>query len=167
MADVILGPAGSVVLVDLDICVKTGQVTDQRAVIGGRTTPTWVTVLLVFTVIGFLFAQAMTSRRYRVDLPFSHAVHDRWRTTRRLAWIAAVAGAGALIIAGTSGTTHGSLWVGAGVALVAVALVVGTVNTVRNNVGVRVTRDDELVLTRAHPAFVEAARGAVLEPLVR
>jgi hypothetical protein len=167
MADVILGPAGSNVLVDLDICVKTGQSTNERVTLRGQTTPAWITVLLLFTIIGFLFASAMTSRRYRVTLPFSHVVHDRWRNNRRLLWIVGLAGAGALIAATTFGSSYAGLWVGVGTAFIAGAVIMGTANAMRNNVGVHLTRDNELVLTRAHPAFTEAVRAAQIGPLSR
>jgi hypothetical protein len=167
MADVILGRAGSTVLVDLDICVKTGQVTNQRVTLRGQTTPAWVTILLLFTIIGFLLASGMTSRRYRVTVPFIHAIHDRWRTNRRLARAVGIAGAGALIAAATFGSSYSGLWLGVGIAFISVALVAGTANSVINNVGVRLTRDDDLLLTGAHPAFVQAVREATVEPLAR
>jgi hypothetical protein len=166
MADVILGPAGAFVLVDLGICAKTGEVTNERAVLGGRTRPAWVTVLLVFSVIGFLFADAVTSRRYRVDLPFSHAAHGRWRDRRRLAWAVGLVGAGSLVLA-ASGTAGGGVPAVAGAAAIAGALVLGVVNAVRNSMGVRLTRGDQLLLTRAHPAFARAAEVALIEPLDR
>lgn len=158
MADVILGRAGSTVLIDLDICVKTGQVTSQRVTLRGQTTPAWVTILLLFTIIGYLLAGAM---------PFTHALHDQWRKNRRLAWAVGLAGIGALIAAATIGNRYSGLWVGTGVAFMAGGLVIGTANAIRNNVGIHMTRDDELVLTRAHPAFVQAVRAAAVEPLAR
>jgi len=72
-----------------------------------------------------------------------------------------------LIAAATFGTDYSGLWVGVGLAFIAGGLILGTVNGMRNNVGVHVTRDNELVLTRAHPAFTEAVRAASIEPLVR
>jgi hypothetical protein len=166
MADVILGRAGSAVLVDLDTCVKTGQVTSQRVTLRGHTTPAWITVLLLFTVIGFLLAGAMTSRRYRVTLPFAHAVHDRWRKNRRWAWAVGLTGAAALVTA-TTRHGHADVWVGIGLAFIAGSIVIGIANAIRNNVGIHMTRDDDLVLTRAHPAFVQAVRAASVEPLAR
>jgi hypothetical protein len=167
MPDVILGRAGSTVLVDLDVCVKSGVATRQRVTLRGQTTPAWVSVLLLFTVIGYLFAGAMTSRRYRVTLPFAHAVHDRWRRNRRLGWAFGLAGVGALLVAATIGDDYVGLCVGVGLAFIAGGLAIGTTNALTNNVGIHMTRDNELVLTRAHPAFVRAAHGASVEPLVR
>lgn len=48
---------------------------------------------------------------------------------------------------------------------ISVAVIGGTVNAAANNVGVRLTRDQELVLTRAHPVFVQAVREAIAEPI--
>jgi hypothetical protein len=160
MADVVLGRAGDTVLVDLDICVKTGQVTKQRVTLRGRTTPGWVIVLLFLTIIGFLFVSAMTSRRYRVTLPFSHEIYDRWRNYRRLAWVVGLIGVGTLVAAATSATNEAGPWVVTGLSLTAGALLIGTINAVRNFVGFRVSRDGELLLTGAHPAFVAATRAA-------
>ncbi len=165
--DVILGRAGDIVLVDLDVCVKSGVATQQRVTLSGQTTPAWVTVLLLFTVIGFLFAGAMTSRRYRVTLPFTHAIHDRWRRRRRLGWSLGLAGLGAVFVAATVGDGHAGLWVGAGLALTAGGVGMGSTNALMNNVGIHMTRDSELVLTRAHPAFVRAARGASIQSSAR
>lgn len=170
MLDVILGRAGSSVLVDLNVCVKTGVATNQRVTLSGQTTPAWVTVLLLFTVIGYLFAGAMTSRRYRVTVPFTHAIHDRWRKNRRLAWAVGLAGAGALLLAATIGDNYADLWVGAGLAFLAGSVAIGTNNALTNNVGIHMTRDNELVLTRAHPGFVSGGTrriGRALGPLTR
>ena len=150
-------------LVDLDVCVKSGVATKQRVTLRGQTTPAWVSFLLLFTVIGYLFAQAMTSRRYRVTLPFAHAIHDRWRRNRRLGWAVGLTGTGALVVATTVGHGYAGLWAGAGLAFIVGGVVIGTTNALVNSVGIHMTRDDELVLTRAHPAFVRAARGASVE----
>lgn len=164
MADVILGRAGSTVLVDLDTCVKTGATTTQRVTLRGSTTPGWITALLLLTVIGFLIATAITSRRYRVTLPFSHTVHDRWRQNRRLAWSAGLAGGAALLVAATRADDDAGLWVGAGIAFVAGGVAIGTTNALRHHVGIRVNGDNELVVTRAHANFAHAVRAATVEP---
>jgi hypothetical protein len=165
VADVILGRAGSTVLVDLDICVKTGRATKQRATLRGSTTPAWVTVLLLFSIVGFLIASSMTSRRYRVTLPFTHAVHDRWSSNRRLGWVVGLAGAGVLVAAATIGDRFAGVLVGIGLVLLAGGAAIVISNSLRNNVGIRMTRRGDLVVTRAHPLFVEAVRAAVTEPL--
>lgn len=167
MADVLLGRVGADVDVDLDVCAKTGETTDQRVTMRGTTTPGWVLVLLLFTVIGFLLAQVMTSRRYSVTLPFVHRVHDRWKRTWLLAWAVGVVGVGAVIAAATDSGGEAGLWGGVGIALIAAALVGGTINSSVNGLGVRATRSDDLVLTRAHPAFARAVAAASVESAQR
>ncbi|ROR90907.1 hypothetical protein [Nocardioides aurantiacus] len=165
MADVVLGRAGSPVLVDLNVCAKTGRRTSDRVERRGSTMPAWVTLLLLFTVVGFLLAGAMTSRSYRVTLPLEHAVHDRWRRNRRLAWAVSLVGAGAFVWAESGGTAADGLWGGVGLALFLAGLVGGTVNSTMNNVGFRMTRQDDLVLTRAHDNFARAVAAATVEAM--
>lgn len=162
-----MGRAGSAVLVDLDVCVKTGRVTHDRVTLRGQTTPAWVTLLLLFTIVGFFIAGLMSSRRYRVTLPFSHEVHDRWRNNRRLAWLVALIGVVALMAGSTLGNDYAGLLVGSGIAFMAGGVALGTVNAVSNNVGIRMTRDEDLVLTGAHSAFVKAVNAASREPQMR
>lgn len=165
MPDVTLGPAGSAIVVDLDVCVKSGVATAHRVTVRGQATPAWVTVLLLFTVVGYLFAGAMTSRGYRVTLPFSHSVHDRWRNNRRIARGAGAVGTAAVVAAAFVGDGMTGLVLGVGLAFVAGGFVLGVANALRNNVGFYLTRDGELVLTRAHRAFARAVRGASVERL--
>lgn len=165
MADVTLARAGSAVLVDLDVCVKTGVSTNNRVTLRGHTTPAWVTLLLLFSIIGFLIAGSMTSRRYRVTIPFSRPVHDRWRSNKALAWLAGLAGAGALVASLSVGGDPASLLVGGGVVLLGGGAAIGAWNAWTNNVGIHVSHDGDLVLTRAHPAFAKAVRTASIEKL--
>lgn len=167
MADVVLGRAGSTVLVDLDVCAKTGQTTSQRVRLRGSTTPGWVTVLLLLTVVGFLLASTMTARRYDVTAPMDRAAHARWRRNRRVALLIGIGGAGAVVVAATDLGGASAFWGVTGIALVAVALVGGTINGTLNGLGFRTTRGDDLVLTRAHPAFAQAVAAASVEPVLR
>ncbi|WP_148615223.1 hypothetical protein [Nocardioides rubriscoriae] len=90
MADVVLGRAGDTVVVDLDVCAKTGRATGHRVRFRGSTMPGWVVVLLLFTVVGFLLASTMTSRRYVVTVPLAASAHARWRRYRRVALLVAL-----------------------------------------------------------------------------
>lgn len=164
MADVIIGRAGTAVLVDLDVCVKTGRTTTQRVTLRGHTTPPWVMFVLLFSIIGFLIAGTMASRRYRVTVPFMPDLHARWRANRNLAWVAGIAGSVAIVAASTIGSQYAGVLVGVAVALIGGSAVLGTSNSTINNVGVRMSRDHDLVLTRVHPAFVAAVRTASVEP---
>lgn len=154
----VLGRTGSSVVIDPDVCVKTGVRTDHRVLLRGETTPSWISVLLLFTVVGYLLASAMSSRPYRVTVPFSERIWRRWRTNRRLAYAGGLIGVGTLVASAVSGTYAGGLWLGVGLAFIIGAIVAGAVNAWTNNVGIRATRDDDLVLTRVSPAFAEAVR---------
>lgn len=164
MSEVALGRAGSTVLVDLEVCAKTGRTTNQRVTLRGSTTPDWVVILLAFTVVGFLLASAMTSRRYHVTLPLRRETYLRWKRNKLVAWMAGIGGAGALIAAATDFVGGAGSWFGiGGVALVVAALVGGAVNGRVYGLGLRMTRDDELILMHAHPAFARAVSAAGVE----
>jgi hypothetical protein len=112
MANVVLGRSGSHVVVASEICVKSGIRTTERVIIRGSTIPGWVNVLLFFTVIGWLIASRMTSRRYRIDLPFTHAIHGRWRRIRRIAWLLGLVGVGGTIWAAQADVEHAGMLLG-------------------------------------------------------
>lgn len=167
MADVTLPWAAEKVVVDLDTCIKTGRTTNETVTLRGSTTPLWITVLLVVSVFGYLLATSMTKRRYELTVPFTHAAYDHWDTRQRRAWIVGLAG---IALVGVGLVTGGSAaWPLAltGLALVAGGAVYGISNTHAHTVGVRVTRHNDLVIVRTHPAFAEAVRTAQVEPLLR
>jgi hypothetical protein len=154
---VVVGNAGDEYLViDSDICLKSGRRTSDRVTLRGGTTPSWVNVLLLFSVIGWVFASGMSTRRYRMQVPFSHAIHARWRRWSRVAWVVGVGGLGATIWAAAAGVQVEWMLLCVGVA----ALGMGLGNASMNNVGVRENRDNELVLTRVHPTAAAAIKRA-------
>lgn len=161
MAEVILGRAGRAV-VDSPLCAKTGRPTTQRVILRGSAMPTWVNFLFVFSFVGMLLAGAATSRRYVVDLPFSREAHDKWRRTKRAAWAIGLVGGATIVLATSRGGS--SLVLLVGVALAVVGVVVGVVNSSEGNVGVGLTRDNDLILTRVHPAFVASLRAGETQP---
>ena len=164
MSEVALGRAGSAVLVDLDVSAKTGRTTNQRVTLRGSTTPGWVVVLLAFTIVGFLLASAMTPRRYDVTLPLEREVYTRWKRNKVVAWVLGLCGAGALISTANALAAGAGSWVAVGgIALVVTALVGGGVNARVNGLRLRMTRDDELILMHAHPAFGRAVSAAGVE----
>lgn len=165
MAEVVLGPAGSRVDVDLGTCAKSGRPTAYRVEFRGSTTPGWVGLLLLVSVVGFLFASSMTSRRYRVTLPFTHELHERWRRGRRMAWAFAAVGVVVIVAAAAIGGDAAVPGVAVGVGLMTVAMVGGVVNAVRHGIGFRMTRDQELVVTGVHPAFAREVAAASVAPL--
>lgn len=155
---------GRSVDVDIDVCAKTGEPTRERVTLRGSTTPPWVTVLLLLTVVGFLLATVMLARRFEVRLPFTHAAYDRWR--RRVRWSWAIGALGvAMVFAGTALDPPAPLvWTVAGVVVLVGALAFGITSSVRHQVAVR-QRGDDLVVTRCHPAFVAAVQGASTAPV--
>lgn len=157
--------SGGTVDLPVHVCVKTGLATRRRVTLRGHTLPAWVNVLMLFSFLSFLIAGSNSSRHYRVTLPFSRAAHGRWRMNKWLAWFAGSAGAGALVGALTIGVDYAGLLAGTGAALLLGAVALGAVNAALNTIGIRLTRDGDLVLTGVHPAFVEALRSAMVEPV--
>ena len=157
MARVVVGQVGTEVVVRSDRCVKSGVATSQRVIIRGSTTPAWVNVLLIFTVIGWLFATGMASRRYRVELPFRHDLYDRWRRVRRVAWLLGVLGGVLTLWAMNADVDRAAMFLAISVA----GLTLGVTNALVHNVGVSQVGDNGLVLTRVHPVAAAAiAEGA-------
>ncbi len=134
----------------------------------GSTIPSWVNLLLLVSIVGYLFVGGMTSRRYRVTLPFVHARYAHWVRNKMLVLLAGAIGIGAVIAAAVV-EDEGLVGVllGFGLAVSLAAVVLGTINSWRNHVGFYVSREGDLVLTRAHPAFAEAIQGALTEPIAR
>jgi len=153
----VVGNAGDEYLViDSDVCLKSGRRTSDKVTLRGGTTPSWVNVLLLFSIFGWVFASGMSTRRYRMQVPFSHAIHARWRRWSRVAWVVGVGGLGATIGAAAAGVQVEWMLLCVGVA----ALGMGLGNASMNNVGVRENRDNELVLTRVHPTAAAAIKRA-------
>lgn len=167
MSTVRLGRTGSTVVVDLGVCVKTGRPTRGTVTLRGTTTPPWVSFLLLVTVVGYLFTSAMASQGFKVTLPYTHAVYDRWQQGRRLASTLGLVGIAGLVAALVTDSRYAGVWVGMTLAVIAVAVVLGVVNARRNGVGIVATRHDDLLVTHVHPAFVAAVRRSAVEPLVR
>ena len=145
MAQIAIGRVGSDVVLASDVCVKTGLPTSERVTIRGATVPSWIHALLVFTFLGWVFANAAASRRYRISVPFRHDAYNRWRRVRSLAWI--LGGAGIVLTVGSlrAGVSDG----GAFLCLSAGALVLGVANGLLGTIGVR-QHGDRLVVTRVH-----------------
>jgi hypothetical protein len=167
MSKVKIGRAGSTVVVDLDVCVKTGLPTRGTVTLRGSTTPPWVGFLLLVTVIGYLFANVVASKKFQVTLPYTHVVYDRWQKGRQLAYVLGLAGVAGLVLAVVTSSRSVGLWAAMPVVVIAAALVIGIVNGRRNGVGIAATRHDDLILTRVHPAFAAAVRESMVEPLIR
>lgn len=156
MARVAIGRVGTTVDVATGVCVKTGRPTTQQVTIRGATTPGWVDFLVIFSFLSWLVATSGSSRRYRVDVPFLHEVHDRWRRRNRLAWLVGGGGFVLAVISVVSGKELAGLFLG----MAAAGLALGVANALIDNVGVRQNRAGELVLTRVHQAAADAIADA-------
>ena len=159
MAEIAIGRVGSEVVVPGGVCVKTGVRTREFVVIRGSTRPAWVHVLLLFTVLGWMFASSMASRRYRVEVPFQHRAWDRWNRIRWVAWGVGTGSVVAAYGASAAGVPHS----GAPLCLTLGALLLGVGNGLVHTVGFR-QRHDLLVMTRVHPDAIAAIMAAVTVP---
>ncbi len=135
------------------ICVKTGEPTEDVLRVRGSAAPEWTTVMIVFGLLAWLAAQTMSSRRYNIVLPFDSAVLKRYRQWRRAAWSCAGLGVVLTVVAAGLASDYASIPLLIAL-LVAVAMGVG--NEWANSVGVRLSREGSLVLTRVHPRFAAA-----------
>jgi hypothetical protein len=153
MASVVLGRVGSDVVVPTDLCVKSGIATDQRVILRGSTTPGWVHVLLLFTIIGWLFASSMASHRFRAEVPFLHHRHELYRRGYLIASGLSVFGVVASVLAAVVGWSYPASYL-----LFTVAgLVFGGLNSWLTMVGFH-EREGFLLMTRVHPAAAAAIR---------
>jgi hypothetical protein len=158
MAAVVIGPVGGDVVVPGGVCVKTGARTPQYVIMRGSTTPGWVSFMILFTFIGWLWASSMASRRFRVEVAFLHEAYDRWNRIRRIAWI--IGSLGVMLACWTSvaDIPHAAAFL----SLTAGGLVLGVGNALLNTVGF-VQRGDLLMMTRVHPDAVAAIRAGQAE----
>ncbi|WP_418063470.1 hypothetical protein [Pimelobacter simplex] len=156
MAAVVIGRVGTDVVVPGEVCVKTGVRTREFVVLRGSTTPPWVHVLLIVTIVGWLWASAMAARRYRVEVPFVHRHWDRWRSIRRAALLLGLVGVILACWASVAGVPHSAAFLG----LTVGAVVLGVGNSLVNTVGVT-QRGDLLLLTRVDPDAVVAIRAGM------
>ncbi|XBB69692.1 hypothetical protein ABFU82_10395 [Nocardioides sp. WV_118_6] len=156
MAAVVIGHVGGEIAVPGEVCVKTGIRTREFVVLRGSTTPPWVNVLIVFTVIGWLWASSMAARRYRVEVPFLHRHWDRWRRIRRTAVLVALIGVILACWASVAGIPHSAAFL----SLTVGGIALGIGNSLLNTVGLT-QRGDLLLLTRVHPDAVVAIRAGL------
>lgn len=161
MARVVIGRVGEDVVLGADVCVTSGVLTNQRIIMRGSTTPGWVHLLLIFTIIGWIFAQSMASTRFRAEVPFLHARHDLWRRGYRVAWALGLAGVGGAIAGSFAGIEYAGMCLWATLA----AVLFGIGNGLLTTVGFTQGHGGELVMTRVHPDAAAAIRRARVEAL--
>jgi hypothetical protein len=120
--------------------------------------------MIVFGIFAWLVAQTMSSRRYNVLLPFDSAVLRRHRKWRRATWSCAGLGVVLPVVAAGLGSDYASLPL---LVALLVAVATGVGNEWANSVGVRLSRDGSLVLTRVHPRFAAAVPEGERDRLLR
>lgn len=155
MASVVIGRTGDDVVVPGGVCVKSGQPTRQFVIMRGSTTPAWVHVLLVFTIIGWIFASSMASTRFRAEVPFLHRRYELYRRGFLVAFGLAVFGVVAAILGAVLGADHAEAWL----LVTLTGVLFGVGNGLLTTVGFH-ERDGLIVMTRVHPAAVAAIRAA-------
>jgi hypothetical protein len=135
------------------VCAKTGVACDGLVKDTLRVVPRWVSALAILLIVPYLVGRLYTGRKLEAKLPIAPARIARIRRMVQAAWIALVVGAAGFMA---------SLFGAGGVA--AIAFLVGVVAYIvivyvgdQMWVGARPgDRDDEVVLTRVHPAFAAA-----------
>lgn len=120
--------------------------------LSGTAAPGWTWATIVFGLFAWLFVSSMSSRRYVLVLPWCAAVARRYRSWRRAGWVMVASGPVLAVAATAWGSSSGSALLSA--SLVGVVVVVG--NEWRNSVGVRLSPESRLVVTRVHPDFARA-----------
>jgi hypothetical protein len=134
------------------VCVKTGTPTADVLTIRGSAAPAWSWFMIVFGFLPWLFASVASSKPYALEVPMHAAVWRRHRQTRRAAWILFVAGVLLTIVATVQGAANSAFLLFP--SLLGMAVYAG--NEWLNTVGVQLTRDGGLLLTRVHPGFKQA-----------
>ena len=134
------------------VCVKTGTPTADVLTIKGSAAPSWSWFMIIFGFLPWLVASLARSKRYTIRVPMRAAVWRRHRTIRRAAFIAFVAGLVLAIVATVQGRDNSAILLFP--SFVAMAVYAG--NEWFNTIGVQLTRDGGLLLTRVHPDFQRA-----------
>ena len=134
------------------VCVKTGTPTADVLTIRGSAAPGWSWFMIVFGFLPWLVANLATSKRYVIEVPMRAVVWKRHRALRRAALYLFVTGVAFAIIATTQGWQNSAILLIP--AFAGLALYAG--NEWSNTIGVYLTRDGGLLLTRVHPGFKQA-----------
>ncbi|WP_457256577.1 hypothetical protein [Pedococcus sp. P5_B7] len=134
------------------VCVKTGIPTADVLTIKGSAAPGWSWVMIVFGFLPWLFASLASSKSYEIQVPMQAAVWRRHRRVRRAAFVLFVVGVTLAIIATTQGRQNSAFLLFP--AFVGLAVYAG--NEWFNTIGVHLSRDGGLLLTRVHPEFERA-----------
>ena len=134
------------------MCVKTGVPTADTLTIKGRAEPGWTGAMLLFGFFAYLLARSGSSKAYEIIVPFRQDAFARYRRWRRASWTLAASGVLLACGAAFAGYPTAHLLLG----LTVLGLAAALVNDLVNAVGVRLSREGTLVLTRVNPAFRDA-----------
>ena len=137
------------------VCVKTGVPTSDTVELRGYGTAPWTGPMIVFGFAAWVLASVMSSQAYAVTVPMRAEVVRRHRAWRRASSLLVGAGLVLAVAAAWNGRDDAYVLLLASVVGMALALA----NEGGNAVGVQLSRDGGLTLTRVHPRF----RRAVLE----
>ena len=134
------------------VCVKTGVPTQESVRLTGTAAPAWTGAMIFFGLFAWLVASWMTSRRYEIVVPFRNQVFQRYCKWRRAGRVLIVLGPLMAVVAAVSARDNAFLLLGVSV----LGLAFTAANEWANAVGVRLSRDGGLLLTRVHPNFERA-----------
>ena len=142
------------------VCVKTGTPTADVLTIKGSAAPTWSWFMIIFGFFPWLVASMASSKSYEIQVPMQAAVWRRHRRVRRAAVVLFVVGVTFAIVATIQGRPNSGILLMP--AFIGAAVYAG--NEWFNAIGVQLSREGGLMLTRVHPGFqralLESLRGS-------
>lgn len=136
------------------VCAKTGAPTTDSVRLSGSAAPGWSGWMILFGLFAWAFAATMSSRRYELVLPFKREVLQRYRSWRRAGAFMIALGLILTVVAAALGGQNAAVLLG--VSFVGLVFIIG--NEWKNAVGVRLSDDGDLTVTRVHPDFERAWR---------
>ena len=136
-------------VVDLPkVCVKTGIPTADELTLRGSAAPSWSWFMIVFGFLPWLVASMASSQSYAITVPMQAAVWRRHRSVRRAAVVLFVVGVALALVATAQGRDNSAFLLLP--AFLGAAVYAG--NEWFNTIGVQLSGDGGLLLTRVHPA---------------
>jgi hypothetical protein len=154
MASVVVAPARQPAPPLPAVCVKTGVPTTKFVAIHGTAARVGSGAMIVFGFVPWLAAAFLTSEPFDLRVPVHPAALARYRQWRQASL--AVVAIGLVVGFFAAAANWGDPLILLGLAVT--GMVAYLVNEWVNWFGVCLTRDGALMLTRVHPAFLEASR---------
>ncbi|GIL34567.1 hypothetical protein PDTK01_06430 [Phycicoccus sp. DTK01] len=134
--------------------MKSGVPTEDSVRLAGSAAPGWTGAMILFGILPWLFASTMSGRRYEVELPWRRDLVLRYRGWRRAGWVLVAAGPVMALVGASAGVERAGFLVWLSV----LGLATVVVTEWRHSVGVRLSPEGVLVVTRVHPDFARACR---------